>query len=195
MKQYFLDYIRELKDTLDKLDLEVFSQINDLLFQALKKEKFVFTMGNGGSGSTASHLVSDLNKGACFDQPKKFKALCLNDNVPTLLAYANDVSFSDTFKEQLKNFMQEGDVVIGFSGSGNSENVIKALDYANSCGGITIGFTGYDGGRISQIVKHSLIVPVHDMQKSEDIHFVLAHMIMRTMRNRLQSSCANTEDP
>ena len=188
MKQYFLDYIKELKATLDKLDLEVFSQINELLFQALEKEKYVFTMGNGGSGSTASHLVSDLNKGACFDQPKKFKALCLNDNIPTLLAYANDVSFSDIFKEQLKNFMHEEDIVIGFSGSGNSENVIKAMDYANSYGGITIGFTGYDGGRISQIAKHSLNAPVHDMQKSEDIHFVLAHMIMRTMRSRLQSS-------
>ncbi len=188
MKQHFLDYIKDLKAVLDKLDLEIFSQINELLFQALEREKHVFTMGNGGSGSTASHLVSDLNKGACFDKPKKFKALCLNDNVPTLLAYANDVSFDDIFQEQLKNFMRQEDVVIGFSGSGNSENVIKALDHANSHGGITIGFTGYDGGKISQIAQYSLIAPVHDMQKSEDIHFILAHMIMQTMKRRLQSS-------
>jgi D-sedoheptulose 7-phosphate isomerase len=194
MKQYFLDYIKDLKTALDELDLEIFSQINDLLFLSLERGKHVFTMGNGGSGSTASHLVSDLNKGACFDQPKKFKALCLNDNVPTLLAYANDVSFNDIFVEQLKNFMHQEDIVIGFSGSGNSENVIRALDYANFHGGITIGFTGHDGGKISQIAQHSLNAPVHDMQKSEDIHFILAHMIMRTMRRQLQSSYKHTKE-
>jgi D-sedoheptulose 7-phosphate isomerase len=193
MKQNFHSYIEDLKTALDKLDLETFAQINEVLFQSLERGHYIFTMGNGGSGSTASHLVSDLNKGACFDQQKKFRALCLNDNVPTLSAYANDVSFEDIFKEQLKNFLHEEDIVIGFSGSGNSENVLRALDYANSYGGITIGFTGFDGGRISKIVRHSLIAPVHDMQKSEDIHFILAHMIMRAMRSRLQASCKNAE--
>ena len=100
MKDNFLNYINNLKQTLDKIDLDIFEKINELLFASLETGKHIFTMGNGGSGSTASHLVCDLNKGVSFDQKKKFKAICLNDNMPTILAYANDVSYSDIFPYQ-----------------------------------------------------------------------------------------------
>jgi len=106
----------------------------------------------------------------------------------TFLAYANDFFYSYIFCEQLKNFMIDGDIVIGFSGSGNSENVLKAIEYANENGGITIGFSGFDGGRLSKTAKFSLVVPIGDMQKCEDIHLILCHLIMQTMNNLLKMS-------
>jgi len=185
MKKQFLGYIQELKDTLDKIDLETFEKVNELLFDTLENNKHIFTMGNGGSGLTASHLVCDLNKGVCYKQSKKFQALCLNDNIAIVLAYANDVSYSDIFHEQLKNYLHEGDIVIGFSGSGNSENVLKAFEYANQNRGITIGFSGYDGGKLAKLAKYSIVAPVNDMQISEDVHLILTHMIMQSMERLL----------
>jgi len=180
-KDYFLDYFRDVKKSLDKIDLDNFNKINEILFNALENGRQIFTMGNGGSGATAAHLVCDLNKGVGFNNSRKFKAICLNDNMPTLLAYANDLSYSDIFSEQLKNFMNKGDIVIGFSGSGNSENVLRALEYANENEGITIGFSGFDGGRLAKKVRYSLVVPINDMQKCEDVHLILCHLIMQTM--------------
>lgn len=188
MKNYYLDYFLDLKTTLDRVDLDSFNKINEHLFNAFEQGKQIFTMGNGGSGSTASHVVCDLNKGVSFNHREKFKAISLIDNLPTLLAYANDVSYSDIFCEQLKNFMNEEDIVIGFSGSGNSENVIKAIEFANENGGITIGFSGFDGGKLSEIAQLSLVVPTNDMQKCEDIHLILCHLIMQTMNNLLKMS-------
>jgi D-sedoheptulose 7-phosphate isomerase len=187
MENFFLDYFQHLKDALDNIDLSTFEKINKLLFDALKNGRQIFTMGNGGSGSTAAHLVCDLNKGVCFGRRKKFRAICLNDNMPTILAYANDVSYSDIFSEQLKNFMHDGDIVIGFSGSGNSKNVIKAIEYANKNSGITIGFSGFDGGKLSKIAQYALTAPINDMQKSEDIHLILCHLIMQTINNLLKT--------
>lgn len=186
METYFLEYFQDLQNTVEKIDLGSFKEIIELLFNALENERQVFTMGNGGSGSTASHLVCDLNKGVCFDKRKRFKAICLNDNMPTLLAYANDMSYSDIFREQLKNFMQEEDIVIGFSGSGNSRNVLKAIEYANEHGGVTIGFSGFNGGKLSKTSIIPLVVPVSDMQKCEDLHLILCHFIMQTLNNMLK---------
>jgi len=187
MEKFFLDYFQELKKTLEKINLNSLKKINELLFDALENGRQIFTMGNGGSGSTASHLACDLNKGRCLNKRKKFKVICLNDNIPTLLAYANDLSFSEIFCEQLKNFMNEEDIVIGFSGSGNSENVIKAIKYSNENGGITIGFSGFDGGRLAKLAQYSLIVPINDMQKCEDIHLILCHLVMQTMNMLLKT--------
>lgn len=186
MRNSFLYYFKEIEDTLAHIDLDSFILINEYIFNAFERGNHIFTMGNGGSGATASHLVCDLNKGVNFSRKQKFKAICLNDNLPTLLAYANDVSYSDIFCEQLKNFMDEGDVVIGFSGSGNSENVLKAIKYANENGGITIGFSGYDGGKLARIARFSLVAHINDMQKSEDVHLILCHLIMRTIINLIK---------
>jgi len=182
MENFFISYFQDIKGTLDKINLNILRKVNDILFDALNKGNQIFTMGNGGSGVTASHFVCDLNKGVSFGQKKKFKAICLNDNLPTLLAYANDLSYSDIFCEQLKNFMEEKDIVIGFSGSGNSENVLKAIEHANKNRAITIGFSGFDGGKLAKIAKHSIIVSIDDMQKIEDIHLILCHLIMQTMK-------------
>ncbi len=142
-------------------------------------------MGNGGSGATASHFTCDINKGCCMDLNKKFKMICLNDSLPTLLALANDVSYDAVFVEQLKNFFLPGDLVIGISGSGNSPNVLRAIEYARVHQGVTIGLSGFSGGKLASLADIAWIAPVEDMQKIEDMHMIVVHMIMQAVRNRL----------
>jgi D-sedoheptulose 7-phosphate isomerase len=183
-----IEYLDQLKNLLDVFPHEQFQEIADLLISAYNGEKQIFIMGNGGSGSTASHFACDINKGCCSDSVKKFKVICLNDNIPTMLAYANDLSYSKVFVEQLKNFLQAGDVVIGISGSGNSENVLQAVSYAKEKGARTIGLTGFDGGKLAQIVDIPLIADIHDMQKVEDVHMIVVHMLMQFLCKALQTT-------
>jgi D-sedoheptulose 7-phosphate isomerase len=120
-----------------------------------------------------------------MDLNKKFKMICLNDNLPTLLALANDMSYDAVFVEQLKNFFLPGDLVIGISGSGNSPNVLRAIEYARMHEGATIGLSGFSGGKLASIADIAWIVPVDDMQKIEDMHMIVVHMIMQAVRNKL----------
>ncbi len=177
---YIKQYFKELKGCLDRIDLSRLDEIIELLFNSKQSGKQIFSMGNGGSGSTASHLACDLNKGVCGDK-RRFKVICLNDNTATVLAYANDMSYEDIFVEQLKNFINAGDVVLAFSGSGNSENVLRAVDFANKEGAITVGFSGLDGGKLAKLVRYSVVVPINDMQKCEDVHLILVHLIMQRL--------------
>ena len=126
-----------------------------------------------------------MNKGAGDRLDKRFRMVCLNDNVPSVLAYANDVSYDDVFVEQLKNFIDPGDVVIGISASGNSENVIRALEHANACGAVSAGLAGFDGGRVARTAQMSVVVPLSDVQKIEDVHLMLTHIIMQVFYERL----------
>jgi D-sedoheptulose 7-phosphate isomerase len=180
-------YLNELKGLLDIFPHDRFEQIVQILISAYNNEKQVFIMGNGGSGSTASHFACDINKGCCYNLEKKFKVICLNDNVPTMLAYANDLSYEKVFVEQLKNFLQPGDVVIGISGSGNSANVLAAVAYANQNGANTIGLTGFDGGKLAQIADIPLIASINDMQKVEDVHMIVVHMLMQYLCKALST--------
>lgn len=179
-------YLTELKEVLDNFNLGQFEKIVNLVLNAYEDEKQIFTMGNGGSASTASHFACDLNKGCCTNLEKKIKMICLNDNIPTLLAFANDVSYDVVFVEQLKNFLNPGDLVIGISGSGNSENVIKAIHHAKQNNGHTIGFSGFSGGKLARMVDVSFVAKVDDIQKIEDIHMILVHMIMQAIYSALQ---------
>lgn len=179
MTTFSLEYIDELKEVLDNFPHGQFVQIVDAFLEAYDNEKQIFVMGNGGSASTASHLACDINKGVCSGLEKRFKVICLNDNIPTLLAYANDLSYEDVFLEQLKNYFQPGDVVVGISASGNSENVLKAITYAARNRGKIIGLCGFQGGELAKIVDIPLIVRSDDMQKVEDVHMVVVHMLMQ----------------
>lgn len=180
MKQRLsIDYLIQLKELLDTFPHDQFEKIAEVLISAYENEKQVFIMGNGGSASTASHFACDINKGCCFDREKKFKVICLNDNIPTMLAYANDLSYDKVFVEQLRNFLQPGDVVIGISGSGNSENVLQAVLYAKEKSARTIGLTGFDGGKLARIVDLPFVAAINDMQKVEDMHMVVVHMLMQ----------------
>ena len=179
------DYLNELKTVLDGFDTDKFVELIRAILDAYDRQKNIFIMGNGGSGSTASHFVCDLNKGCCLDLKKKFRVICLNDNLPSLLAYANDLSYEAVFEEQLKNFFEAGDLVIGISGSGNSENVLKAIRYAGANGGRTAGISGYAGGKLAGLVDIPFVAQVEDMQKVEDVHMIVVHMIMQAVYAKL----------
>ena len=144
----------------------------------------IFTMGNGGSGSTSSHFVSDLLKTAITNDSNRFKAISLVDNVSVNLAWSNDVSYDCIFSEQLKNFLAGGDVVIGFSGSGNSKNVVNAFEYAKTKGSICIAISGMGGGKISKLADISLIVPSNDMLIIESMHILICHCIANAIREQ-----------
>lgn len=175
------NYISQLKETLDNLDRKEVTQLAELLENSRLNEKKVFIFGNGGSASTASHFACDINKGVAFGKEKRHRVIALTDNIPTMLAYSNDLSYDDVFVEQLKNFIEPGDVVIGISGSGNSKNVIKAIEYANEQKNITVGITGYEGGKLRKITTLSVNTNRNDMQISEDVHMILVHLMMKML--------------
>jgi D-sedoheptulose 7-phosphate isomerase len=185
IQEYFGDYCAGLSKALEGVSRERFEEFIHLLEDAYHHDRQVFFMGNGGSGSTASHFICDLNKGVSYGRPKRFRAISLNDNLATLTAYANDIAYEDVFLEQLKNFLQPGDLVVGISGSGNSPNVLNAIDYANSHGAHTVGLCGFDGGKLAAVVRTPLLAPVRDMQKAEDAHMILLHVAMQVLCARL----------
>ena len=177
------EYLELEKKVLDSLSVEDINRVMNVLERARLSEKRIFTCGNGGSASTASHMGSDFNKGISYVQDIKYDMECLNDNVPMMMAVANDFSYDDIFVVPLKNKMRRGDVLIGISGSGNSENVIRAFTYANEIGAQTVAFTGYSGGRLKEIAQYNIHVQVDNMQITEDIHLVLNHMMMFILAN------------
>jgi len=183
--QQINDYLENLKRAVDNLDREEINSLAELLLAAYKENKQIFVMGNGGSAANASHFACDINKSVKYRQSKNFKVISLNENVPILMAYANDYGYEQVFVEQLKNLLQKGDIVIAFSGSGNSQNIINAIEYANSQNSVTVGITGYDGGILKQISTLSINAKVDDMQISEDIHLVLNHIMMKIMGEAL----------
>lgn len=176
------NYFRELKRAIDNLDPKKIQKVIEVLFDAYKNNQQVFILGNGGSASTASHFACDLGKGTLkrFYDPteKRFRAISLTDNVATIMAFGNDLSMEDVFIQQLNNLIQEGDVVIGISGSGNSPNIIKAIRYAKKCKATTIGFLGFNtGGEAGKIVDYEITVADNHYGRIEDIHLALCHLI------------------
>ena len=176
-------YKEKLLNEITNLDNEAINKVIDLLLKSRDEDRQVFIMGNGGSGATASHITGDFNKGLSLGQlrEKRYKFISLVDNSPTLLSLANDVSYDDIFVEQLKNFINPGDLVIAISGSGNSENVLRAVNYAKEKGNKVIGFTGFDGGKLKQLSDVSVHIPLKDMQVVEDVHMMLGHLIFSVL--------------
>jgi D-sedoheptulose 7-phosphate isomerase len=171
------DYKSDLLGAIDLIDTAKVDRIIEMFKTARDEGRHIFTCGNGGSASTASHMVCDIIKGGSYNRESRFKMMSLCDNMATLLAYANDVSYDCVFVEQLKNFASKGDVVMAISGSGNSPNVINAIEYANSIGCETIALTGRDGGKLGAVAKLNLNVPVPHMGRIEDAHMIVAHMV------------------
>ena len=174
-------YFERLKNTIDNICRDDFNDVMNVLMDARNDGKQIFVMGNGGSAATASHYVCDFNKGISYGKKKMFKLICLNDNIPTMMAIANDLSYDDIFVKQLQTYYNEGDVVLGISGSGNSENVVRALEWAKNNRAQTIGFTGYNGGKVKLICDHNVHVPIDDMQITEDLHMILDHCMMKIL--------------
>lgn len=176
-------YIKMEKQVLDSLNIEEINEVMNVLESARLKRKRIFICGNGGSASTASHLECDFNKGISYSQDIKYDIECLSDNVPMMMAIANDIGYDDIFVIPLRNKLKMGDIVIGISGSGNSENVIRAFEYANMLGADTIALTGYNGGKIKNIAKYNIHVNIDNMQIVEDVHLILNHMMMFILSN------------
>lgn len=177
IKEHARNYLNDLVSSIDKLPIQVIEKIVDVLKKAYKNRKHIFIMGNGGSAATASHFVCDLSKGTMVSGKKRFRVVGLTDNVPLMTAIGNDISYENIFKFQLENLVDKGDVVIVFTGSGNSSNILKAVKYANSAGAITIGLTGFNGGKLKGLAKISLVVPSNNMERIEDIHLIIEHLI------------------
>lgn len=170
-------YVDKLVGTLRSLDLSKIDQAIEILREARDNGNMVFTCGNGGSASTASHFVCDVLKGASFQREKRFRIMALTDNLAAITAYSNDVSYECVFVEQLKNFAKPGDVVIAISGSGNSPNVLRAIEYANEVGCKTIGMTGRDGGKLGGLVQLNVLAADPHMGRIEDAHLIACHML------------------
>lgn len=181
---FTLNYVEKLKIVLDSLDITEIENAIDLISSKWKEGKQIITLGNGGSSMTALHFITDWNKSIFLSSGIPFRGRTLVDNMGIIMAYGNDLSFNDVFSEQLKNVLQPGDLVIAISGSGNSENVIRAVEYANNNRGITLGLSGFSGGKLKNLAHHSIWVNVNDMQLSEDVHSIIGHMVMQKLCNR-----------
>jgi D-sedoheptulose 7-phosphate isomerase len=179
-------YLEEMQYTLDALPLERIQDVVDVLLSASFVGSTVFTLGNGGSAATASHFACDLAKGTITPGRPRFRVVALTDNTSLMTAWSNDVTYEDMFAEQLRNLMRRGDVVVAFSGSGNSPNVLRAVELARRTGGTTIGFSGFAGGRLSTLVDASVVVPCDCMEQIEDVHLILCHLICTVLRERLR---------
>ena len=164
-----------------KLDITAFQAGIDLIKATYESGKKIVTCGNGGSASTASHYITDWNKMVNLATGNKFRGISLCDNIGLITAYGNDLSYDEVFSGQAKAILDEGDLLVAISGSGNSTNVIKAVEYANSIGAVTLAIVGYDGGMLMPLAKHSVWVPSMDMQLCEDIHFMFGHFVMKSL--------------
>ncbi len=166
-----------LRAALERIPLEKVADAIQVLARARDDGRMIFVCGNGGSAATASHFVCDMVKGASYGRQARFRMISLAQPLPTLTAYSNDYSYDHVFVEQLKNFAAAGDVLIAISGSGNSPNVLRAVEYANSIGCYTIALSGRDGGQLAPLAKLSINVPEPHMGRIEDAHLAVCHMI------------------
>lgn len=177
-----IEYVRQLQATLDTLPIDRIDQVVELFHHARLDGRKIFIMGNGGSAATASHFVCDLAKNTRQPGKPHFKVIGLTDNLPILTALANDEGYENVFKQQLVNLLNTGDIVIAISASGNSLNVLKAVEYATASGAFTVGFTGYDGGKLGLMVDLNVNIKSDCIEQVEDIHLVLEHIIIKSLK-------------
>ena len=184
-------YIARLHQEIDRVNPQEMRTMADLIFQAWQEEKFVFIFGNGGSGTTATHMSEDLGKSSLRERDlkdetkKRLKVMSLTDNLGWILAVGNDVGYDQIFVQQLMNYGSRGDLVIAISGSGNSPNVLAAVDWANRHGLKTFGLTGYNGGKLRTLAQAGMHVPLDDMGMVESIHLCLFHWVLNDVFARI----------
>ena len=172
------EYLTHEINTIKALDVGAINDALNLIMEAFEGQNTIYVFGNGGSSATASHFQNDFNKGVSEHTEKKFNFLCLNDNIATLMAIANDIGFEDVFKFQLEGHLKKGDLIVAISGSGSSPNIIRAVEYAKSLGHKVIGLTGFEGGKLRVLSDVSLHAPINSMQVTEDIHMIFDHLLM-----------------
>lgn len=178
------DYLSRLQQTLAAVDPDAIQQWADVIFEAYENDRCVYFFGNGGSGTTATHMCEDLGKSslpesALFDEGRRrLRVMSLTDNQGWILAIGNDLGYEHIFSQQLMNFGRPGDVAIGISGSGNSANILRAIDWANRHGLKTVGICGFSGGRLKDLAQHVVHVPSDDMGLVESAHLGLYHWVL-----------------
>ena len=182
----FTPYFDKVTESLKKIDQDALNKLVEIIFDCRDSANTIYIFGNGGSAATASHVAGDFMKGISYQLEKRFKVICLSDNIPGTSAISNDLSYDEVFIEPLKTYLSKNDVVIGISGSGNSLNVLKAMEYAKSTGAITVALCGYKGGKIKEIADLAIHVPVEDMEITEDIHLIIFHAIKQKINLKLK---------
>jgi D-sedoheptulose 7-phosphate isomerase len=188
MREHVDDYIRRLEAALEALPRDRLERLGDTLLRAYNSDKQVFTIGNGGSSSTASHMAADLAKNTIGPNMKRFRITSLSDNASIVTALANDLGYENVFYEQLVNVVCAGDVLVVVSASGNSRNIIKAIRYAQRQSAEVVGLLGFDGGEAAKIVDIPIVVQSSAYGIVEDIHLVINHMLVEYFRERLMES-------
>ena len=179
-------YLSELEKVIHQLSRADLDAVVEALLLAGQERRQIFIIGNGGSASTASHMMNDLNKYASVPGQPRFKALALTDNVPLMTAVGNDQSYAEVFVEPLQNLMQPGDVLVAISASGNSPNVVRAVEYACSQQATVIGLCGQPGGRLAQMAHFKIIAPSDRIGQQEDVHLIINHALAFALRARLE---------
>lgn len=175
-------FVREI-DAIKRLDIDEINDAINAIWDAYEREATIYICGNGGSAATASHYACDFNKGISENRNKKFNVICLSDNIPTITAIANDFSYDEIFRYPIEGKLKDTDLFICISGSGNSKNIIKAVEYAKDIGCKVIGITGFDGGRLKELADYHMDVNVNDMQITEDLHMVFDHLMFYVMNS------------
>lgn len=190
----FIDqHLGRTHDALEALPRDEILATVSCLYQAWEERRHVFIIGNGGSASTASHMANDLCKATIVDGMPRMKAIALTDNVSVITAWANDSSYDAVFREQLENLLEPGDTVVAISASGNSPNVINAMEYARQHGAVTIGWTGLSGGALKEVAEHCLHVPTDDVGMIESVHLVVDHLVSNMLAQRIRSASIRSD--
>lgn len=184
---YYKDYMDNLIALLNSIDHSLLEKLEQVILEAYENDKTIFVIGNGGSASAASHWACDFSKGTYVSGKKRLKMLSLTDNVALISAISNDISYEEIFVEQLKIFMKEGDVVIGISASGNSLNVVKAIEYCNNNKGISFSIVGFNGGKMKKISRYFIHLKNNNYGNVEDVHMVIDHMVSQKLKLVLSS--------
>jgi D-sedoheptulose 7-phosphate isomerase len=178
------NYINGLKGAIDKLELESINDLVDQIIITANQNGRIYICGNGGSASTASHFTVDIMKGVITNRSNFLDVTCLNDNIPIVTAFANDVSYEEVFSSQLIDRINQKDLLIVISGSGNSQNIINAVNIAIREESRVFGLLGFDGGRVGKLISHKIIIKSNNMQIIEDIHLSVVHMLLVTLNSR-----------
>lgn len=183
MERFLKNYKKDLINAIESLDWKILEEISKRIIDLKNNGHIVYLIGNGGSSATPSHSAGDWTK------ELKVKTLCLSDNTPSVTAFANDTDYTNIFKGQLETFLSQGDMVIGYSGSGNSQNVINAIEYAKSKGNFTVGITGNynekNGGKLIEIADLSLVANTTSMERIEDLHLIINHIIKEYIKDKM----------
>lgn len=192
----FLSYFARSNAVTAKLPFATIERVADLLYRAYETGRNVLLFGNGGSAALASHFACDLAKGTVLPDSfaKRFRAMSLTDNLALMSAWANDTSYERVFAEQLRNIVQSGDVAFGISGSGRSPNVLLALHAAREAGAVTVGLTGYEGGKMLEVCDSCIVIPSDNMQIIEDLHLAVTHALFTVVRDRIHKAATTAAE-